>query len=112
NRTETATMADESVKHIATNRKARFEYHVDETYEAGLSLVGSEVKSLREGRVDFRDSYAAFEGDELYLYGLFIAEYVFANRNNHEPGRTRKLLLRRQELNRLMGKVQQSGYTL
>jgi len=102
----------DNVKHIANNRKARFEYHIDETYEAGLALVGSEVKSLREGRVDFRDAYAAFDGDELWLYDLHIPEYVFANRFNHEPGRPRKLLLRRRELNRLMGKVQQQGYTL
>jgi SsrA-binding protein len=103
---------DDGVKHIATNRKARFHYQVAEAYEAGISLVGSEVKSLRQGKVDFRDAYAAFEGDELFLFGLHIPEYVYANRFNHEPSRPRKLLMRRQELNRLMGKVQEQGYTL
>ena len=77
-----------------------------------MQLLGSEVKSLREGRVDFRDAYAAFEEHELYLFELHIAEYPFANQFNHSPTRPRKLLMWRRELNRLEIKVNQQGYTL
>jgi SsrA-binding protein len=105
------TMSD-GIKHIARNRKARFNYQIDETWEAGIQLVGSEVKSLRDGKLDFRDSYAAFEANELFLVGLYIAEYAFANRFNHDPTRSRKLLLHRRELDKLHVKVSQQGYTL
>ena len=103
---------DESTKLIARNRKARFNYHISDTYEAGIQLVGSEVKSLRDGRVDFRDSYATFADDELFLHGLHISEYPFANQFNHEPNRRRKLLMWRRELNRLKAKIREQGFTL
>ncbi|MBN1944588.1 MAG: SsrA-binding protein SmpB [Bradymonadales bacterium] len=99
-------------KSIAINRKARFHYDISDRFEAGISLLGSEVKSLREGKVDFRDSYAAFENHELFLLELHIAEYPFANRFNHPPSRPRKLLMHRREIDRLEAKVQQQGYTL
>ena len=102
----------EGIKPIAKNRKARFNYQISDKFEAGIALLGSEVKSLRDGRVDFRDAYASFVGDELYLVGLHIAEYPFANRFNHEPMRDRKLLMHRRELKRLLGKVKEQGYTL
>jgi SsrA-binding protein len=102
----------EGIKQIAKNRKARFNYHISDRFEAGIALKGSEVKSLRDGRVDFRDSYAGFVGNELFLQGLHIPEYAFANQFNHEPNRSRKLLLHGRELRRLMGKVQQQGFTL
>ena len=92
-----SAMSD-GTQQIAKNRKARFNYAIGDTYEAGIVLVGSEVKSLRGGKVDFRDSYAAFQGEELFLIGLHIPEYPFANRFNHEPVRTRKLLLWKREL--------------
>ena len=104
-------MTDDT-KTIATNRKARFNYHIFDTYEAGIVLVGSEVKSLRDGRVNFRDSHATFKNDELFLVDLHIAEYPYANQFNHDPTRPRKLLLKRRELNRLKGKVEQQGVTL
>jgi len=102
----------EATKLIARNRKAGFNYFISERFEAGIQLMGSEVKSLRDGRVDFRDSYAGFENQELYLYELHIAEYPFANQFNHQPTRPRKLLMWRRELNRLQAKVQQQGLTL
>ena len=101
-----------ATKPIARNRKARFNYHISDTYEAGIQLLGSEVKSLRDGRVDFRDAYATFDGDELLLIGLHISEYPFANQFNHDPNRTRKLLMWRRELNRLKVKIREQGFTL
>lgn len=102
----------EATKLIATNRKARFNYRIVDTYEAGMVLLGSEVKSLRDGKVDFRDSYAAFKGNELFLFALHIAEYAFANQFNHEPTRERKLLLKRRELDRIKIKLQEQGFSL
>ena len=99
-------------KSIARNRKARFNYKISDTYEAGIQLLGSEVKSLRDGRADFRDSYATFEGDELFLVGLHISEYPYANQFNHDPNRSRKLLMWRRELTRLKAKIREQGYTL
>lgn len=104
-------MKDE-LKLVATNRKARYEYHLEETLEAGLVLVGSEVKSLRLGRASLTDSYAAVDKGEAYLYNLHISPYEQANRWNHEPRRTRKLLLHKEEIRRLAGKISQRGYTL
>ncbi len=105
-------MKEEAVKQIAKNRKARFNYQILDTWEAGIQLVGSEVKSLRDSKVDFRDAYASFDGNELYLVGLHIAEYVYANRFNHEPTRKRKLLMHRRELDRLKAKLRDQGLTL
>ncbi len=100
------------VKLIAENRRARYDYFLEETFEAGLQLTGSEVKSLREGRANIAESYASVEGDELALVNAYIPEYKPANRFNHEPRRPRKLLMHRKQINRLMGAIQREGRTL
>jgi SsrA-binding protein len=97
---------------IAVNRRARFEYHIDEKLEAGIVLVGSEVKSLREGRANLTDSYARVNKGELWLENLHISPYNPASQFGHEPTRARKLLLHSREIERLMGKVKIRGYTL
>jgi SsrA-binding protein len=97
---------------VAVNKKALFKFRVHERYEAGIELLGSEVKSLRDRNVSFTDSYAQFRGKELYLVNLNIARYDPASLVNHEPARPRKLLLHRRELARLAGSLQQKGYTL
>ena len=100
------------IKIITRNRKARHEFFVSDTLEAGVILVGSEVKSLREGRLSLTDSYARFENGELWLVKAHINPYKNANIQNHEPERPRKLLLHKYELRRLLGKVQEAGFTL
>ena len=102
----------EAVKTFCQNRKARYDYHIDEKYETGIALLGSEVKSIRQGRANLRDSYAAFEGGELFLHNCHISPYAQASRFNPDPLRTRKLLMRREELRRLVGKVEEKGLTL
>ena len=97
---------------VATNHKAWHDYDIQETYEAGLVLRGTEVKSVREGKVILKDSYAAVWGDELWLIGCHISPYHHGTAANHEPERRRKLLLHRNEINRLLGKVQERGLTL
>ena len=97
---------------MATNRKARHEYEVLETFEAGIVLRGPEVKSVREGKVGFQDAFARVERGEAFLYNLHISPYEQANRYNLDPLRTRKLLLRRQELRKLVGSVGEKGLTL
>jgi SsrA-binding protein len=99
-------------KLIATNRKARHEYEILETYEAGLALKGTEVKSLREGQVNFKDSYAAISREEAWLVGCHIAPYHHGSDANHDPDRSRKLLLHRREITQLIGKVAERGLTL
>ena len=99
-------------KVIATNRKARHDYEILETYEAGLGLRGTEVKSLREGQVNFKDSYAAIDRGEGWLIGCHIAPYHHGTDANHDPDRSRKLLLHRREIARLLGKVAERGLTL
>ncbi len=99
-------------KVVATNRKARHEYHIIDTWEAGLVLRGPEVKSLREGKVSFQDAFARIEGGEVWLYSLHIAPYEQANRENTDPTRTRKLLLRSSEIRKLIGSVEEKGNTL
>ena len=101
-----------SGKLIAENRRARFDYFIENTYEAGLSLTGTEVKSLRTGRANIAESYASAEGREIVLINANIPEYGPANRFNHEPRRPRKLLLHRKEIDRLLGAVQREGRTL
>ncbi|MBT8395816.1 MAG: SsrA-binding protein SmpB [Gemmatimonadetes bacterium] len=107
-------MADSSPKKkvVATNRKARHEYEVLETFEAGLVLKGPEAKSLREGKVGFQDAYARVEGGEVWIHSLHISPYEQANRYNEDPLRPRKLLLNRHEIRRLIGKVEEKGLTL
>ncbi|MDR7416708.1 MAG: SsrA-binding protein SmpB [Armatimonadota bacterium] len=97
---------------VVTNRRARHEYHIEETYEAGLVLTGSEVKALRAGRASLQDAYARFQGGEAWLVNMHISPYEKAGPFGHDPVRPRKLLLHRSELRRLVGKVQQRGYTL
>ncbi|MER3480859.1 MAG: SsrA-binding protein [Meiothermus sp.] len=94
------------------NRRARHDYEILETYEAGLLLQGTEVKSLRAGQVDFTGSFARFEGDELFLENLYIAPYEKGSYTNHDPRRLRKLLLHRHELDKLRSRVEQKGLTL
>jgi SsrA-binding protein len=105
-------VAEEGKKVVATNRKARHEYEVLDTFEAGLVLRGPEVKSLREGKVGFQDAFARVEGGEVWLHSLHISPYEQANRFNEDPLRPRKLLLHRQEILRLIGKVEEKGLTL
>jgi SsrA-binding protein len=100
------------VKVIATNRRARHEYRILDTYEAGLALLGSEIKSIRAGRVSLQDGFVTFEGGEAWLVNVHIAQYDPASRQNHEPRRRRKLLLHRREINRLRGRVQEKGLTV
>jgi len=97
---------------VLENRRARHEYEILETYEAGLALKGTEVKSVRQGKVDFTGSYARFDGGELWLEELYIAPYEKGSYSNHDPRRRRKLLLHKHELAKLRGKVEQKGMTL
>jgi len=97
---------------IADNRKARHEYHVEETFEAGIVLTGTEVKALREGRASIHESYASPEDGAIYLINAHIPEYAPAQRFNHEPRRRRKLLLKQREINKLTGSVQREGRTI
>ena len=100
------------IKTIATNRKAYHDYQILDSYEAGIVLTGTEIKSLRAGRVNLRDSYATVRDGEVWLVNAHIAPYSHGQRQNHEPRRERKLLLHRQEINRLIGKVQEKGWTM
>jgi len=97
---------------VAENRKARFNYEIIDTYEAGLVLTGTEVKSLREGKANIAESYATEEDGELWLINSYLPEYLQANRFNHETRRRRKLLLNKKEVRRLIGAVQREGMTL
>jgi SsrA-binding protein len=99
-------------KLVAENRKARFNYEISDTLEAGIALSGSEVKSLRSGKANIADAYASDEGGELYLLNAHIAEYSQAGRANHEPTRPRKLLLHRKEIGKLAGAIQREGMTV
>lgn len=101
-----------SEKVICQNRKAHFNYEILEKFEAGIVLLGSEIKSLRDGGGNLVDSYASVDSGELWLYHAHIAPYGPANQFNHEPTRKRKLLLHRQEIDRLVGKIQEKGLTL
>ncbi len=96
----------------AENRKARHNYFIDETLEAGLVLAGTEVKSLREGRADISESYASAQGGELFLVNAYIPEYTAGNRYNHEPRRPRKLLLHRREIAKLSDQIRREGGTV
>lgn len=97
---------------VADNRRARHDYFIDETYEAGLMLEGTEVKALREGKANISESYATEEGGEIWLINAYISEYSAGNRNNHAPRRKRKLLLRKSEMAKLIGAVHRKGQTL
>jgi SsrA-binding protein len=100
------------MKLVAKNKKAFFNYEIIETFEAGVSLVGSEVKSIREGRISLKESYAEIKKGEIFLVNCHISPYDAANRFNHDPLRARKLLLHRREIKRLTGKIKERGLTL
>ncbi len=102
----------ESHKVLATNRKARHEYFIESTVEAGIVLKGTEVKSIRQGKVNLKESYAAVEEGEIFVYGMHISPYEQGNRFNEDPVRKRKLLLHKREIHRLEQQVAQSGMTL
>ena len=99
-------------KTVALNRRAHHQYAIEETLEAGLALTGTEIKSIRAGRVNLAEAYARIERGEAWLIGAHIAPYEQGNRNNHEPTRTRKLLLHRDQISELVGRTQAKGFTL
>jgi len=103
---------EEYKKIIAQNRKASFNYFIEERFEAGIVLRGSEVQSLRQGKANIEDTHAALGGNELMLFNCYIAEYEKANRFNHESRRPRKLLLHKREIRKIIGKIKLKGYTL
>jgi len=100
------------MKVVATNKKAYHNYEIFDSYEAGISLLGSEVKSIREGKISLKEGYAEIKGGEVYLLNCNISPYAPANRFNHEPQRERKLLLHRRQIKRLIGKTKEKGFTL
>jgi SsrA-binding protein len=104
--------ADPNNKTVAENRKARFSYEVLDTYEAGLVLTGTEVKSLRQGQANIQESYASLEGGEIWLINSYLPEYLQGNRYNHEPRRRRKLLLNKREMAKLGQSVEREGMTM
>lgn len=111
-RDSVAKRAEPGIKVVATNRKARHDYTIEDTIEAGIVLVGSEIKSIRDGRINLRDGYAAVEDGEVWLHNTHIAPYDPASHYGHDPRRKRKLLLHRRQIGRLANRVQEKGYTL
>lgn len=105
-------MTTDHIKVIATNKKARHEYHITDEFEAGIVLVGTEVKSIREGRVNLKESYAEIKNGEVFLRKMHITPYTYAYYDNHDPLRSRKLLLHNREIKRLIGKIKERGFTL
>jgi SsrA-binding protein len=103
---------EKAIKIVCQNKQARRNFFIDDTYEAGMVLVGTEVKALREGRANLTDSFAAVKDDEVYLHDMHISPYSHGNRYNHEPRRKRKLLLHRREIRRIYGKTRERGFTL
>lgn len=103
---------DPNTKTVATNRRARHDYEILDTYEAGMVLEGSEVKSLRDGRANIKDSFAHVKDGEVWVVGLYIAPYSFSRGGGHDPERTRKLLLNRREIDRIAGQLAEKGLTL
>lgn len=99
-------------KLIAQNKKARHDYAVEETYEAGLVLQGTEIKAIRGGRVNLKDSFARVQNGEIFIHNMHISPYEQGNRFNHEPLRTRKLLLHRKQINKLIGDSKEAGYSI
>lgn len=105
-------MAKDSVKLIANNKKAYHDYFIEETYEAGISLHGTEVKSLRMGKCSIKESFIRIESGEVFVYGLHISPYEKGNIFNKDPLRTKKLLLHKYEINKMTGKIAEKGYTI
>ncbi len=104
--------AAEDYRVIARNKKARHDFFIEETYETGIILKGTEIKSIREGKVNLKDSFAMVENGEVFLYNMHVSPYSHGNRENHEPERKRKLLLNKSEIRSLIGKTTMKGYTL
>jgi len=100
------------IKVVAENRKARYNYFIEDTYEAGMVLLGTEVKSLRLGRINLKDAFARIKKGEVFVHQIHIGMYPFASYNNHEPLRKRKLLLHKYEIKKLYGKANEKGYSL
>src|SRR5215469_11152632 len=109
---KTPASTERKLRVVADNRKARFNYFIDETFEAGLALTGTEVKSLRQGKAAIAESYADARGDEIWLINSNIPEYLQANRFNHAPKRPRKLLLHKRQISKLASAVEREGMTL
>ncbi len=105
-------MGKTSIKLIANNKKARFDYFIEDTYEAGIALAGTEVKSLRMGKCSIKESFVRMENGEMYIYGMHVSPYEKGNIFNKDPLRVRKLLLHKYEINKLAGKIAQQGYTI
>jgi SsrA-binding protein len=107
-----ASKEEKPIKVVAENRKARFNYAIEDTFEAGIALTGTEVKSIRTGKTTIAESYADTKGGEVWLINCNIPEYLQANQFNHEPKRPRKLLLHRKQINKLVGAIEREGMTL
>ncbi|MDY6824669.1 MAG: SsrA-binding protein SmpB [Thermodesulfobacteriota bacterium] len=105
-------MSSDAVKIISENRKARHDFFIEDEFEAGMVLTGTEVKSLRDGRANLKDAYARIQNGEVFLHQMHIAAYPFAHYDNHPPERPRKLLLHKREIKRLYGKVNEKGFSL
>ncbi|MGN7176086.1 SsrA-binding protein SmpB [Cytobacillus sp. SAFR-174] len=99
-------------KMVAQNKKAYHDYAIEETYEAGIVLQGTEIKSIRAGKVNLKDSYARIQNNEIYLFGMHVSPYEQGNRYNHDPLRTRKLLLHKKEISKLIGESKEVGYSI
>jgi SsrA-binding protein len=106
------TVKEDQEKNISVNRKARFNYYIADTLECGIELKGTEVKSVKSGKLSYTDSYAKVENSELWLVGLHISPYDFGNIHNHDPDRIRRLLAHKQEIKRLKRKIMEKGLTL
>ena len=111
-RTGAKKLAKENFKLIANNKKARFDYFIEDSYEAGIALHGTEVKSLRMGKCSIKEAFIRIEDGEMFIYGMHISPYEKGNIFNRDPIRVRKLLIHKKEINRLLGKVKQDGLTL
>lgn len=107
-----ATRSEGEVKQVATNRKAQHDYFIEDSYEAGIALTGTEIKSVRAARVNLRDGFVQIRNGEAWLQNVHISPYDFGNRENHEPRRERRLLLHRQEIRKLLSKVSERGWTI
>ncbi|MFV9511240.1 SsrA-binding protein SmpB [Tepidibacillus sp. LV47] len=105
-------MGKKDIKVVAQNKKATHDYFIEDTYEAGIVLTGTEIKSIRAGKANLKDSFARIANGEVFLYNMHISPYEQGNRFNHEPTRTRKLLLHKEEIRKLIGKTKEKGYSL
>ncbi|KSU83228.1 MULTISPECIES: SsrA-binding protein SmpB [Fictibacillus] len=99
-------------KLVAQNKKARHDYHIEETFEAGIVLQGTEIKAIRAGRINLKDSFARVQNGELFLHNMHVSPYEQGNRYNHDPLRTRKLLLHKKEIAKLLGQTKEQGYSI